>query len=37
MEELCRAISRGDLVKVQNHLSIYPFLINEVDQVVFPI
>jgi hypothetical protein len=34
MEDLVRATFRGDLLKVQSQLSVYPFLLNEVDQVI---
>jgi hypothetical protein len=33
MEDLVRATFRGDLLKVKNQLAVYPFLLNEVDQV----
>lgn len=33
MEELVRALCRGELQKVENQLSIYPFLLDEVDEV----
>lgn len=35
MEELVRALCRGDLHKVENQLSIYPFLLDEVDEVLY--